>query len=127
LRIHLDSEQQPALENELAALKTQGLSVTVSPARSKPEAAYVKAVTLELVGQDRPGIVWEISRALARQGVNVDELSTECSSAPMSGEPLFTARARLQLPQSCQLPQLRTELERLAGNLVVDISIEELE
>lgn len=126
LRIHADSSQQPALEAELAALKAQGLTVTICPAHSKPDAVYAKTMSLELVGQDRPGIVREISRALARQGVNVEELSTECSSAPMSGEPLFTAKAKLQLPETCHVPELRAELERLAGNLLVDISIEEL-
>ena len=39
----------------------------------------------------------------------------------MSGEMLFTAKARLQLPESCAMAELRNELERLGGNLLVDV------
>jgi len=125
LQIEVDSGQRGALEQDLAKLQAQGLTVTVCPTAGQAKADG-KMARLELVGQDRPGIVREISRALATQGVNVEDLSTECSSAPMSGEALFTAKAKLLIPPSCPLPILRQELEKLAGNLLVDVSIEEL-
>jgi glycine cleavage system regulatory protein len=68
--------------------------------------------------------VSQISHALARHGVNVEELTTECSSAPMSGETLFKAQARLYIPGTCQLAELRGELERIAADLVVDVSLQ---
>lgn len=126
LRIHIDAAAQEALERDLRALQAQGITVAASPGRSGPETSGGRMAGLELVGQDRPGIVREISHALARQGVNVEELTTECSSAPMSGEMLFTARARLQIPDGCPLPDLRKELERIGGNLLVDVRLEEL-
>ena len=126
LRIHVDSEKEPALLEELETLEAQGLTVVACSERKVPETRSGRLATLELVGQDRPGIVREISRVLASQGVNVEELTTECSSAPMSGEELFRAKARLQLPESCALADLRQELERIAGNLVVDVVIAEL-
>ena len=78
------------------------------------------------MGQDRPGIVRLISSALARQGVNVEELSSECGSAPMSGETLFKAQARLLIPSSCDVAQLRREMEKIASDLMVDVSFQEL-
>jgi glycine cleavage system regulatory protein len=126
LRVHVDSSLQPGLERELAALQAHGLSIQVRSGCETPEVAYANRISLELVGQDRPGIVREISRALARHGVNVEELSTECTSAPMSGETLFKASAALQLPESCSLPELLCDLERIAGILLVDIRIEEI-
>ena len=60
-------------------------------------------LSLELVGTDRPGIVREISQALAKRGVNVAELHTECGTAPMSNEPLFRAKADLRVPPSAPL------------------------
>jgi glycine cleavage system regulatory protein len=126
LRIHIDSEKERLLEQEMATLDAQGLHVTVCSTRNPQAKAPARLAALELVGQDRPGIVREISRALARQGINVEELSTQCSSAPMSGEMLFKATARLQLPESCRLPEVCAELERLAGHLMVDVSIQEL-
>jgi glycine cleavage system regulatory protein len=126
LQIEVDSAQQAALERDLGRLQAQGVNVVVCPTAGGQAFAAGKLARLELVGQDRPGIVREISRALASQGVNVEDLSTECSSAPMSGETLFTAKAKLSIPPSCRLPELRQELEKIAGNLVVDVSIEEL-
>lgn len=126
LRVHIDSAAQEAFQHDLQALQGEGVTVTACPARSSPEGTSGRMAALELVGQDRPGIVREISHALARHGINVEELATECRSAPMSGEMLFTAKARLQIPDSCPLPDLRKELERIGGNLLVDVTVEEL-
>jgi glycine cleavage system regulatory protein len=79
---------------------------------------------LEIVGQDRPGIVRQITHALATFGVNVEELHTECASAAMSGETLFKARAKLGIPASCDVTSLRQTLEKIAADLIVEISLE---
>jgi glycine cleavage system regulatory protein len=126
LRVHVDSAEEPGLQQELQALQAQGITVVARASAGVHETGPGRVAALELVGQDRPGIVREVSHALARQGVNVEELSTVCSSAPMSGETLFRATARLQIPESCPLPELRKELERIGGNLLVDVSIEEV-
>jgi glycine cleavage system regulatory protein len=70
--------------------------------------------------------VREISHALAGFGVNVEELETECASAAMSGESLFKAHARLAIPESCDTAQIRQQLERIAADLIVEISLAEL-
>ena len=76
------------------------------------------------MGQDRPGIVREISAALAERGVNVEELETDLSSAPMSGEPLFKATAHLRLPADCDSSELLGTLEAIAEDLMVDVRME---
>jgi glycine cleavage system regulatory protein len=81
---------------------------------------------LEIIGSDRPGIVREITRALTRANVNVEEFSSERISAPMSGEELFKAAARLQLPEPCDLAGLKRDLETIAADLLVDVSIAEV-
>jgi glycine cleavage system regulatory protein len=126
LRIHVAPDRQADLEKELDGLQAEGLTVVIGGSHPHPEDRPGRMAALELVGQDRPGIVREISGALAGKGINVEELSTECTSAPMSGEALFKAKARLRLPKSCSVPDLRAELERIAGNLLVDISLQEL-
>ncbi len=78
------------------------------------------------MGQDRPGIIRQISRTLATFGVNVEELHTECLSAPMSGEALFKAVAKLRLPADRDAAELRKALEKIASDLLVDISFAEL-
>jgi len=70
--------------------------------------------------------VVQISRVLAGRGINVEELHTECASAAMSGETLFKARAKLSIPPTCDTSALRQELEKIAEDLIVEISLAEL-
>ena len=81
------------------------------------------ALNLELVGQDRIGIVKEISRALASHGINVEELETECESAPWSGEMLFKAHASLFAPAGVDTDELQRDLEAIAHDLMVEVSL----
>jgi len=71
--------------------------------------------------------VRQIARVLARQSVNVEELETECVSAPMSGEMLFKALVRLRIPDACNMAALRVEVEKIASDLMVDVSFVELQ
>lgn len=82
------------------------------------------AVSLELVGQDRPGIVHEISEVLARFGVSIDQLDTTTSSAPMSAEALFEARAVLRVPAAVDQADLADALESIAQELMVDVELD---
>jgi glycine cleavage system regulatory protein len=126
LRVEVPGENEPALVAALKKLDSRGLTVVVHPDQPKPMLASPRQSVLEIVGQDRPGIVREITRALAGFGVNVEELETECASAAMSGETMFKARARLSIPESCDTAQVRQQLEKIAADLIVEISLAEL-
>ena len=124
LRITIPAEEKTPL---LAALqKIPGLDVVVHAGQKPVTTMPGRQTRLEIVGQDRPGIVREITSALARTGVNVEELSSEVVSAPMSGETLFKADARLQLPEGCDLAVLKADLETIAADLLVDVSFAEI-
>ena len=123
LRIEVPAEQKGPL---LAAFqKISDLHIVAQTGRSPASVASGRQTTLEIVGSDRPGIVRDITSALARARVNVEEFSSEISSAPMSGETLFKASARLHLPEQCDLAALKTELEKIAADLLVDVSFAE--
>ncbi len=123
LRIEVPEANKAALLSALQGIPD--LNVVGRPDRKTPPASTTRLTTLELVGSDRPGIVREISGALARARVNVEEFSSEVISAPMSGETLFQAKARLQLPADCDLASLKKDLEKIAADLLVDISFAE--
>jgi glycine cleavage system regulatory protein len=126
LRVHVPSHQQAALAGALTALSAQGLIIVAQPDTAAAPVPPKATARLEIVGQDRPGVVRMISHALAAQQVNVEELETECGSAPMSGETLFKARARLQIPAACDVGALRQQLEQIASDLLVDITFVEV-
>ena len=124
LRVEVPAEKKSAL---LAALqKISGLNVVVQPGQPASVSASGRQTKLEIVGSDRPGIVREITSALARANVNVEEFSSEVVSAPMSGETLFKASVRLQLPERCDLAALKKDLEKIAADLLVDVSFAEI-
>jgi glycine cleavage system regulatory protein len=113
------------LVRALEALESAGLRTGCERSASTDPAESFTPVLLELVGADHPGIVRAVSQALARRGVNVEELGTECSNAPMSGESLFRATARLRLPAGLALDELRQDLEQVAHSLMVDLTLGE--
>lgn len=121
LRIELPAEKKAPLLDALQ--KISGLTVTVHTGQTKVSAENARLTTMEIIGQDRPGIVHEISTALARAGVNVEEFSSEVTSGAMSGEMMFKASARLQLPEGCNVAALKSELEKIAADLLVDVSL----
>ena len=125
LRVVVPAEKHSGLIEALKGLQAQGLQVVVSTDQPPP-AITGRLTALEIMGHDRPGIVRQITHALASQDVNVEEFTSEIVSAPMSGEPLFQARARLRLPANCNLAALRAELEKIAADLMVDISFAEV-
>ncbi len=125
LRIEVPSDKAASLQAALADLDARGLKVVGEPSGEAGGATSGRALALELVGLDRPGIVREISQLLANSGANVEELSTDRTSAPMSGEMLFLAKARVRLPSNADLPTLRTALERLASDLMIEIRLVE--
>ncbi len=113
-----------AEELKAALAKLSGLKVT-SESSTVAEAAKGRRLKLSLVGHDRIGIVREVSQVLARHAVNVEELTTRTSSAPMSAEILFHADAELLAGAELDARALAAELERISDDLMVDIALDE--
>jgi glycine cleavage system regulatory protein len=128
LRVAIPRAERDTFVAALQSLQAGGLKLIVQDDEAPPGAVGSRGrlAELTLVGQDRPGIVRQISQAFARGNVNVEELETECSSAPMSGETLFHARARVHIPSDCDMAALRAELEKVATDLMVDVKLTEL-
>jgi glycine cleavage system regulatory protein len=124
LRVSVDAEHAEALASRLTMLDEGGLTVVAERSGGTAPAAR-RTFALDLVGSDHPGIIRDISRVLAQHGVNIEELETEVTSAPMSGETLFRARARLGLPPTVTSEDIRRILEAIAADLLVDLTFEE--
>ena len=88
-----------------------------------PAPVPTQFMSLHLLGLDRPGIVSEISRTLTDYAASIEELRTATFAAPMGGGVLFEADARVQLPLGADVIELRTALEALAAELMVDLEL----
>jgi glycine cleavage system regulatory protein len=115
-------EAPDALVDSLRPLESEGLRITVQPATScHGIAAGTPRLALEVVGNDRPGIVRDISQVLAANGVNIEELTTGVVSGSFSGETLFRVMASLRAPNMAAMDAVRAGLELLGNELMVDI------
>jgi glycine cleavage system regulatory protein len=92
-----------------------GLAGAVAAAAAEPR------LTLEIVGNDRPGIVRDIARILAENEVNIEDLSTGVVSGSFSGETLFRVTALVRAPGATAVDAVRAGQERLGNELMVDI------
>jgi glycine cleavage system regulatory protein len=139
-----------SLREDLRALEGQGLRITVQGAGAGPavagpggpgpggagpggpgpggagpdgaaESRLEPRLALEVVGNDRPGIVRDIARILAESGVNIEELTTGVASGSFSGEALFRVTAVVRAPNGLAMDTARAGLERLGNELMVDI------
>jgi len=125
LRVGVPEHKATALSAALEQLATEGLRIVIERTVTGYETGKRQSLRLDLVGSDRPGIVRDISRALAERGVNVEDLTTECDAAPMSGGTLFRATAELHAPHDVSLDELRATLEELSSDLMVEITLDE--
>jgi glycine cleavage system regulatory protein len=80
-------------------------------------------VAFSLVGQDQPGIVHQVTAVLSGLGANIEALDTRLSVEPHSGAPLFHLDARLRLPPPLQAEAVKTALEDISAEIMVDISL----
>lgn len=100
---------------------TPGLSVQ-AVREAVEEPAKRRTLVVEVMGNDRPGIVRELTTAIANAGGNVEELTTGLESAPMSGQPMFRARGVVSIPETAETATLTAAIEKLGADLTVDVS-----
>ena len=123
--VTVPDRQSERLQAALAPLEGL-LDVSVRSAADPVEAAGRRQVRLELLGNDRPGIVAAVSGVLARHGLGVADLQTATRAAPMAGGLLFEASAVVTVDSDAALEAVRTALEELATEILVDVSVVEL-
>ena len=133
LRVEVATEKRDELVNALRTLEVDGLRVIIHAEggailgdrkQAAGDGAKGALVTIELVGNDRPGILRSVSGVFAAHGVNVEELASERVNAPMDGTVLFQARATVFVPATVKLAAVRADLERIASDLMVDLKVQ---
>lgn len=80
-----------------------------------------KLLKFVITGNDRPGIVRELSSVIKHKGTNIVHFESSKQSAPNWGVPLFHAIATVELPASLNKDEVVTALEAIASDVVVDV------
>lgn len=110
-----------------AALSTlDGLIAIAVPAMGEhPTADSGRRFSFQVLGNDRPGIVKEVSATLAALGVSVERMTTETRDAAMAGGRLFEASIAAAVPGDADVDDVAAQLERLASEIQVDVTVTE--
>jgi glycine cleavage system regulatory protein len=109
------------LREALAAI--DGLVTVSLPGSAAAIEPGDRRMVFQVLGNDHPGIVHEISAALSARGVGIERLTTETRDAAMAGGRLFEAEIDARVPAATDLDALRADLERLAAELQVDVAV----
>jgi glycine cleavage system regulatory protein/folate-dependent phosphoribosylglycinamide formyltransferase PurN len=123
--VHFDvpPENVDALAAALTGLESAGLRVVIGRSASTEAPAGRRIVHLELSGVDRPGIVRDLSAALAERGVSIEDLHTEVVDGAHAAEHVFRVRAMLFVPEALTGEALREGLDALASEMKMDLAL----
>lgn len=78
-------------------------------------------LNIEIVCNDRSGIIQEITKALHAVDANIEQLGSQLESAANSGQLLFRSQITVLLPEHSSIDQLQQSLEDLGDDVMVDI------
>lgn len=117
------------LQKRLSGLeKKVGLQLTAKPINSALAHGQKRAEPRYLIsvyGTDRPGIVYQVTQALAKRKVSVTDLHTK--AAGTGAKALYVMLLEVQVPTGLDLEGLRDDLDRLRQSLNVEISLQDIE
>ncbi len=125
--VHLEvpRENADALATSLRDLASSGLQVVVARSDGTNVASKLRVVELELVGEDRLGIVSNLTKLLAGRGISIESIHTDIVRSGVSGKQTFKVEAHLLVPASVSVKALQHEVGSLAREMMLDIALGE--
>lgn len=125
--VHLEvpRENADALATSLRDLASSGLQVVVARSDGANLASSLRVVELELVGEDRLGIVSNLTKLLAGRGISIESIHTDIVRSGVSGKQTFKVEAHLLVPASMSVDALQLEVGSLAREMMLDIALGE--
>ncbi|MEY2757313.1 MAG: hypothetical protein RIR33_1091 [Pseudomonadota bacterium] len=111
------------LRMAVSAVDAAGLDVRIAPAGAGPAPAG-ETLAFSVVGQDRPGIVRQVTATISELGANIESFRTWLSTEAHSGAPLFHIAAKLSLPARLSAGRVQDALEAISGEIMVDVAVE---
>lgn len=121
IQVSVATERDAGLQEALRGL--DGLLTVTVHAGADASSAPEQPITLQVLGNDRQGIVREVSAVLRAHELSIHDMTTQTRDAAMAGGRLFEASVAATVPPSADLGALRADLERLTAELQVDIAL----
>lgn len=122
LHISVPTDKVEQLTDALHALETETFKILIEKTSPEVIPEPTQTLSLELLGQDRPGIIYDVTQQLAGLNVNIEELESEVKEASMSGGTLFHAKLKLGLPADVTPDTVQDVLESMSDQFMVDLN-----
>ena len=124
--VEVGDDRVDELLTNLLVLREQGLHVTAQQVEEPTAAPDAYEVRLRLTGDDRPGVVHEISTAISELGISISRLGTVTDVPGMDGGMQFEITVRLTVPVEADLDAVLDSIGGLATSLDIALHVEEL-
>lgn len=121
LQVSLPAEETPGKMREQceALRRDKDLAVHLFPVQGEgmtdgEKASAPPQYDIRVQGEDRPGVVYRLSRLLVSRGINILQMSTRVEGSPSERTLRHRIRIRVEIPEEVDDRSLRRDLEALA-------------
>ena len=111
---------------EVALQSINDLTIITKSTKMQEERECLKC-QIDLSGADNEGIVKVLSKYLAEKSINILDMQTHISNAPVTGTPLFNLMAITTIPSNIDLSEIQSDLSLIAQKLGVEITVNQSE
>ena len=128
--VMVDSKWEESLVVALQAIKelsitTKGTepNTVIAGENCKDKDTAGEDCQISLSGADNEGIVKVLSKYLEEKSINIIEMNTHISQAPISGSPLFNLSASVSIPGEVDGRDIQSDLSQISQELGVEIHL----
>ena len=111
---------------EVALQAINDLTIISKPTEAKQAREGIQ-YQIDLSGADNEGIVKVLSKYLEGKSINILEMQTHISNAPITGTPLFNLKAMTALPGNIIIREIQSDLNQIAQKLGIEITVNQSE
>ena len=118
------------VKNDIKGLEQKsGLTVLLKDTKPPKNKGKEPAIPykIDVIGMDHPGIVNEITGIFHKNNINVVNLESDVSNAPVSGTALFHMHIKIDVPVSLSISALKEELAKAEKHSNLNIALSAIE
>ena len=92
-------------------------------AKDKEKQIIFHTKTINVEGIDQTGIVFKVSKFLANNNINIENLTSQKINSPESGTAIYFMEIKVQVPEKISLEHLEKGLSQVGEELNLDITV----
>jgi glycine cleavage system transcriptional repressor len=120
-----DSLEDQLLKDCRRLEREKGITAFIRSVEAREKEKQIKFFkkTIKAEGIDQTGIVFKVSRFLAKNNINIENLASRRFTSPESGTPLYFMEIKVQVPEKISIELLEKGLSQVGEELNLEISV----